>query len=464
MKKKKVLGRTAMAAAVLAAAWLLPPALHQALRYCPVRPDGTRQAEAFPSFARKYGVSCSRCHVGFPVINAYGRQFKLNGYVMGKGDNEGVLESDDKQLWTEKVFPWALIVRSRPFDNGRQKVSNQGSQMGGTKSPNPNGLKAEPINDVDFFVAGGDVARKISYMGELDANAPGGFTPSMGDIRLGYHPFDWANIVAARRGFFVDDPYQTISSAESPTVADRATDLLLSDQGSISGNKITGTQQTLYLYGTAHVPGSEAFLYYAGGATKDSDSGQQATSPTNGAARLAFDTGKGLMIGTFGSYGHAGPADSSGVTGAPAGVFALQQFVRAGVDALWEIGDLAARGAAVYGHDEDPSGAGLKSTDRAAYAELSYAYKRGGKDYPFLMPLVRENWYSTFNGKEQFNFVTTQLAHYFAPNLRAFAEYSFDTKHGYQGGTLADVTGANGSPAVLALRGNRATVQIEVGF
>ncbi len=46
-------------------------------------------AEAVPSFARQTGLACSQCHViAFgPALTAYGRQFKLNGYVWGDKEN-----------------------------------------------------------------------------------------------------------------------------------------------------------------------------------------------------------------------------------------------------------------------------------------------------------------------------------------------------------------------------------------
>jgi hypothetical protein len=43
------------------------------------------RSEALPSFARQTGMPCARCHtVAYgPALTAYGRQFKLNGYVWG---------------------------------------------------------------------------------------------------------------------------------------------------------------------------------------------------------------------------------------------------------------------------------------------------------------------------------------------------------------------------------------------
>jgi hypothetical protein len=56
-------------------------------------------ANALPSFARQTGMPCARCHtVAYgPALTAYGRQFKLNGYVWG----------DAKQV----VPPIALMVQ-----------------------------------------------------------------------------------------------------------------------------------------------------------------------------------------------------------------------------------------------------------------------------------------------------------------------------------------------------------------
>ena len=38
------------------------------------------RAQAFPAFARKYGTSCSACHVGWPIFNQEGQNFRDNGY------------------------------------------------------------------------------------------------------------------------------------------------------------------------------------------------------------------------------------------------------------------------------------------------------------------------------------------------------------------------------------------------
>ncbi len=38
---------------------------------------------ALPSFARQMDMQCIQCHSDFPVLNAFGREFKLSGYTLG---------------------------------------------------------------------------------------------------------------------------------------------------------------------------------------------------------------------------------------------------------------------------------------------------------------------------------------------------------------------------------------------
>ena len=38
--------------------------------------------KGLPSYARQTGMSCSACHFSFPELNSFGRQFKMNGYVL----------------------------------------------------------------------------------------------------------------------------------------------------------------------------------------------------------------------------------------------------------------------------------------------------------------------------------------------------------------------------------------------
>ena len=52
-----------------------------ALFLCAVLP--VRYAHAVPAFARQTGQACVACHVSFPELTPYGRNFKLSGYTIG---------------------------------------------------------------------------------------------------------------------------------------------------------------------------------------------------------------------------------------------------------------------------------------------------------------------------------------------------------------------------------------------
>jgi hypothetical protein len=42
-------------------------------------------AQSLPSFARQTGQPCGACHIDYPSLTPFGRQFKLNGYTSGGG-------------------------------------------------------------------------------------------------------------------------------------------------------------------------------------------------------------------------------------------------------------------------------------------------------------------------------------------------------------------------------------------
>ena len=43
---------------------------------------GAAPCHALPSFARQLNMQCIACHTEFPILNEFGRQFKLSGYTM----------------------------------------------------------------------------------------------------------------------------------------------------------------------------------------------------------------------------------------------------------------------------------------------------------------------------------------------------------------------------------------------
>lgn len=62
--------------------------------------------QAVPSFARQTGLACSACHTVPPQLNAFGRYFKLHGYVLGPGK----LSGGNQQLSIDKFPPLSAMM------------------------------------------------------------------------------------------------------------------------------------------------------------------------------------------------------------------------------------------------------------------------------------------------------------------------------------------------------------------
>lgn len=94
-----------------------------------------RAAWAVPSYARQTGLPCSRCHITFPELTDFGRQFKLNGYTLsGKATPKISKPGGGKEsgLWLNANFP--LSVMFQISDTLVQKTQ-PGTQNGNVEFP-----------------------------------------------------------------------------------------------------------------------------------------------------------------------------------------------------------------------------------------------------------------------------------------------------------------------------------------
>src|SRR5579884_4527872 len=62
-------------------------------------------ANAFPAFARKYGLRCSACHESWPMLNYFGQKFKDNGYQL--------MNDKDAPIWQNPSY-WPITFRITP--------------------------------------------------------------------------------------------------------------------------------------------------------------------------------------------------------------------------------------------------------------------------------------------------------------------------------------------------------------
>ena len=69
-------------------------------------------SRAVPSFARQTGMTCAACHTVFPELTPFGREFKLNGYVL---DNikqvTGIDTTAHETLALNSIPPISLMLQ-----------------------------------------------------------------------------------------------------------------------------------------------------------------------------------------------------------------------------------------------------------------------------------------------------------------------------------------------------------------
>jgi hypothetical protein len=74
--------------------------------------SATTPGWAVPSFARQTGMACAACHTVFPELTPFGREFKLNGYVL---DNikqvTGIDTSGGQTLGLNSIPPISLMAQ-----------------------------------------------------------------------------------------------------------------------------------------------------------------------------------------------------------------------------------------------------------------------------------------------------------------------------------------------------------------
>jgi len=117
-----------------------------------------KPANAIPAFARKYGLPCSACHIGWPELNNFGQVFRDNGYQM-------MNERDSPITRDPSYFP--ITVRITPQWH-RESANNQivdNVPGGGTDSgTHPGTLTTDgfDLSGLDLWFAG-TLYKNISF-------------------------------------------------------------------------------------------------------------------------------------------------------------------------------------------------------------------------------------------------------------------------------------------------------------
>jgi hypothetical protein len=159
-------------------------------------------AEAVPAWARKYSVSCTVCHNAWPSLNAYGRDFKTNGYkIPGEADvPEEYNDMIADFLAMDKKFPVAAVLKLRPFDKKKGKQT-----------------RIRAGHELELMI-GGSINESFSAWVELEAEDEfEDYNILLEQLVGGWNPRSEANVVMGYAPVFWSDPYDTLADVATPS-------------------------------------------------------------------------------------------------------------------------------------------------------------------------------------------------------------------------------------------------------
>jgi hypothetical protein len=140
-----------------------------------------KTASAIPSFARKYGTSCTTCHTIYPKLNPFGEAFRRNGFRF-PGTDSDVVKQPTVALGSEaykKVFPDAVwpgtLPASVPLSVGfnGQVVFHPVTTSSGGQADNGAAVVADDLVEEGHLWAGGSFDDSITFFSELTVSADG---------------------------------------------------------------------------------------------------------------------------------------------------------------------------------------------------------------------------------------------------------------------------------------------------
>lgn len=138
-------------------------------------------AQAIPVFARQTGHNCQACHISYPELTAYGREFKLNGYTFGEAQPIPVAA--------------AFMAEYDTLKNGKDNSSGSPTCSGGGGASSGPCNRGEIVQYSIFF--GGRISENFGMFGQLSGAefpigagngsvAGGGFSPTADNTEFRY--------------------------------------------------------------------------------------------------------------------------------------------------------------------------------------------------------------------------------------------------------------------------------------
>ena len=343
-------------------------------------------AQAVPGFTRKYDMSCNQCHSPWPNLNAFGRNFKENGYRMDAGSEApDHLQEFDTKAWLEKLSFISGKLNGRLYD--KKEADDE--------------FRLRTIHEIELFIAG-HAGNNFSFFSEAEAEDEDDFNLFVAAVAAGWHPRAEANFVAGYGPLFFADPYNSLADGGRRMTRSHKVPLDKGFEG--ASFRLRKPTQFFTFYGRA-----KDFFYSATIASGNSD--PEGEDAKDLALRVAYD----FPVVTAGAF----YIDGSMTDGL--GVGMDQDWTRVGVDFQVEKNGFSAYGMWMEAESDDPGPPLGEFSNDSAYVEALYVFDKDGN--PMWYPVLRWETFESMNGVDSIDAIALMVGCYIRQNININLEY-----------------------------------------
>jgi len=345
----------------------------------------TPNAEAIPAFARRENMACTNCHTAWPMLNAFGRRYKENGYQVMRGQPSDHMDIS-KKLSLPKTVPLALMVNLRPYDKKKNGDA-----------------KLRALHELEVL-AGGNFMGWGSFFGEVELEDETDFSVELAHLVGGRHFNQYFNVVAGKSSPFHTDPYNILTGRR----LSRAKSRLVSSGYGMTGVMFGSEEQNVSIYGRA------GGLFYSVGIGADRND-PEGEGSDDYSARLAYDVmKKELTVGAF------------LLDGSEKNLSNKYDFRRWGIDVQGQCGMFNYQGA--YMNISDEISGGYSDNNNLYLGEIFLTWQDESFDnlpIPLtqVVPFLRVEKYEMNDGDDDRADLILNLTAYWTENLSSSFEY-----------------------------------------
>jgi len=379
-----------------------------------------QEAMALPAYARQMGgVACVTCHTHhIPILNEFGKQFKLSGYTMSSdtGPQKLITNTDEEgenTLSLPSVFNASVMTKTRYVQEFKKEPSDvkTGTERGEIQ-----------MFDEGFIQIAGRISQHWGFISE--------FT----NLGLSTAKFAGSTDILGGTGgltLFTSDGFGAFYGQELWSTGIFRPDRIFEDRSNtnaaqvtgIGAHAVTGTtlflkKDSLFLNLTLFSPNSA----YQDGSSADKGNHMDTGAPGNIAYRAAYDSHAGDLIGMIGVFGTAGKTTYGGI-GADGNLTDINQVSESfGIDTEWETHGLIFNAvyATTKGNKDGESIYKNGTSDTSATsANISYQVSRN-----FFVKGAYLTYAVKDDDTKDFSAIVPGVEYMINDNMRTVAEYT----------------------------------------